>query len=162
MIVYCATKPRATARGITAMRRKSSSVRVKPMPNITSARVQTIQVPPNHVNKAGQTRARPAPPTIQRGNAWVRTARGVRILHRGQNRPRSSPHFYQKQNTWGLARRLLWIWSQQFQDMTRTQHHLRSRAGTSITKARAQQCCAQMRPFVATWSKSKPGAGSQD
>jgi len=46
--------------------------------------------------------------------------------------------------------------------MIRTQQHLRSRAGTSTTKARAQQCCAQMRPFVATWSKSKTGAGSQD
>ncbi|WP_162525218.1 hypothetical protein [Rariglobus hedericola] len=45
--------------------------------------------------------------------------------------------------------------------MNRTNHHLLSTAGTSITKA-VVQCCAQMRPATCQrWSKSKQGAGSQ-
>jgi hypothetical protein len=45
--------------------------------------------------------------------------------------------------------------------MNRTSKHLRSYAGTSITKAVAQRC-AQMRPATCQhWSKSQFGAGSQ-
>ncbi|HEY9250311.1 MAG TPA: hypothetical protein VIO38_14325 [Rariglobus sp.] len=46
--------------------------------------------------------------------------------------------------------------------MNRISQHLRSYAGTSITKA-VVQCCAQMHPAACQrWSQSsKPGTGSQ-
>jgi len=47
-----------------------------------------------------------------------------------------------------------------FQQMNWSQKHLRSRAGSSITKAE-QQCCAQMRPVGTNWNKSNTGPGSQ-
>jgi len=47
--------------------------------------------------------------------------------------------------------------------MTRIQKHLRSRAGTSYTKA-VRHCCAAMRPVVviSNWNKQQQtGAGFQ-
>jgi hypothetical protein len=45
--------------------------------------------------------------------------------------------------------------------MTRIHQHLRSRAGTSFTKACVQLCCAAMRPVVISQWNKQTGPGFQ-
>jgi hypothetical protein len=67
MIVYCAPKPSATQPGILPMRRKSSRLKVSPMPSIDAASDQRIHGLSNHSIVCGQKNAMTARLTSHTG-----------------------------------------------------------------------------------------------
>jgi hypothetical protein len=71
MMVYCKATPNAICLGSLTALKKSSTSKVKPMPNMVNARAFVIMSPRNHVTSRGCVIPTTAPANTHRGNASV-------------------------------------------------------------------------------------------